>query len=221
MLMSLREGGLAQCGEGLDTLTRRYWDAICSYVRVEWSTANDEAEDLTQEFFLWLVQTEVLKRYAPDRGSFRSYLKGLLRNFRRHERRAAHAKKRGGGKALLSLDHDHADEPVDPRTLEAERAFDAAWVGIVTKRALDRIRERIGADTLRWRIYAGYDLEPEEGRPTYAALAERLGIKSTDVRNHIFAVRERLREAIRLELSDTVANERDLEKEWRLCVDPS
>ena len=51
-------------------------------------------------------------------------------------------------------------------------------------------------------------------KPTYAALAEKLGLKETIVRNYLFEVRERLRGEIRAELAQTVSSAEQLEEEW-------
>jgi hypothetical protein len=47
-------------------------------------------------------------------------------------------------------------------------------------------------------VYAAYDLTG--GRPTYASLGRDLGISETEVRNHLFAAREEIRDEIRKEL---------------------
>lgn len=76
---------------GMETLCRRYWAPICSYARTAWARTDEDALDLTQDFFTWLLETDVLARFEPDRGSFRHYMKGLLRNFSRNAAHAARA----------------------------------------------------------------------------------------------------------------------------------
>ena len=53
--------------------------------------------------------------------------------------------------------------------------------------------------------------------PSYTLdrVGEQLGLKASDVRNHLFAVRERLRTEIRGELRETVSNPDQLESEWK------
>ena len=65
----------------LETLSRRYWKPVYSFIRVGWAKSNEDAKDLAQEFFLWLLEGEALKRYDVARGGFRSFLKALLRRF--------------------------------------------------------------------------------------------------------------------------------------------
>src|SRR5436309_796860 len=66
---------------GFEELGRQYWKPIYRYARVAWAKSNEDAKDLTQAFFLWLMEGDALDRYLPGRGSFRSFLKALLRHF--------------------------------------------------------------------------------------------------------------------------------------------
>lgn len=210
-------------GAGLDELCRRYWKPIYCYVRQGFRKSNEDAKELTQAFFLWLVDGEVLTKYAADRASFRFYLKGLLRNFVRNDAQALRRLKRGGGARTLALPDDDVralDEMLpDPKAASPEEAFDRAWVGELIERAVDRVRAAAagGGDSLeavRFRVYEAYELGPPGAQPTYAQVAEALGLSASDVRNHLFAVRERVRAEIRRELRETVASPDQLDSEW-------
>ena len=87
-------------------LIERYWRPVYWALRADSSVAANEARDLTQEFFIRLLDGHVIATVDPARGSFRSYLKGALRHFLLNELRDARAQKRGGGRKLLSLDFD-------------------------------------------------------------------------------------------------------------------
>ena len=63
-------------------------------------------------------------------------------------------------------------------------------------------------------VFEAYELASGE-QPTYAELAEQLGVPKHTVRNHLAAVRERVRDAMRVALRDTVATGAQLEDEWR------
>ncbi len=212
----------AERREGMEKLCRRYWEPIFSYARAAWAPTEEDARDLTQDFFTWLLETDVLVRFEPARGSFRHYMKGLLRNFSRNAAQAARALKRGGGKVIVPLDEALAPALADGRRAEAEAAFDRAWVAEVMKRAVERARENLatGKRAKQWRVFEEYDLVAEKDRPTYAALGERHGLKESDVRNALYAIREKVRDEVRAELRDTVSDPRDLEDEWRRVVGP-
>lgn len=210
-------------GAGLDALCRRYWKPIYCYVRQGFRKSNEDAKELTQAFFLWLVDGEVLTRYVPAQASFRFYLKGLLRNFLRNDAQALRRLKRGGGALRVALPDDDVralDELLpDPKATSPEEAFDRAWVGELIERAVERVRADAAAqadslDAVRFRAYELYELGPPGSQPTYAQVAERLGVSTSDVRNHLFAARERVRAEIRRELRETVSSPDQLDAEW-------
>lgn len=201
--------------EGLEELCRRYWKPVYHYLRVGWARSNEDAKDLTQAFFLWLLEEEErVKRYEPGRAAFRTYLKSLLKHFVQDHDKAAHRLKRGGGVRLLDLDGPMALP--DPKAADPEQAFDQAWLAELMGRAVDRVRERFRSSgrEAQVRVFEEYGLSQDGERPTYAALAEKLGLKEGDVKNHLFAVREEIRKEIREELSRMTAGPRELEEEW-------
>lgn len=219
LIQRLRDPASPEYRAGLETLCERYREPIQQYAGRAWATKDLDAQDLTQEFFLWILEKDVLARYEPGRGSFRLYLKGLLRNFGRNARQAARARKRGGGVAPLSLDALDAAEPEDTRVSAADSAFDGAWINEVTRRAVARVRDKLSPErAVQWRVFEAYDLHEAAERPTYGALAEAHGVKESDVRNYLFSVRGKVRDAIRAELCDTVASRHELESELRLVL---
>lgn len=219
LVSRLRDSDPASRNAGIEKLCTRYWKPVYQYVRIAWARTNDDAKDLTQAFFVWLFEGEVLAKYAPERGGFRGYLKGLLRNFIADQDKAVRRLKRGGGVKRIPLDDDFAslqDVLADPRAADPEKAFDLAWKKELLDTALTRVRERhaAGDRAIQFRVFEEYDLSASGASPTYAEVAERLGIKESDVRNHLFAVRERLRSEIQAEISETVADLGELQEEW-------
>ena len=67
---------------------------------------------------------------APEKGKFRSFLQKSLSNFLNNERDRASAKKRGGGKTIISIDAE-AEETRHPvelaDTSDPFRLFDRRW----------------------------------------------------------------------------------------------
>lgn len=200
----------------LETLCRRYWAPIRQYARAAGASDENDADDFTQEFFVWLFDRSVLERYALERGSFRNFLKGLLRNFGRNYRRARRSRTRREGTPL------EPEAPVtDERLDAAERAFDRAFLDEVLARAVERLRARsaTGPRALEWRVFEGYDLAPADARPTVAELAAKHGITEARVKNYLHAVRTLLREEVRVVLMETVATRDELEEEWRRATE--
>ncbi len=187
--------------EAVAALADRYWKPVYHWLRMSYGKSNDEAKDLTQAFFLWLLERDLLGKFEPKRCSFRTYLKGILRNFAGNEHQALLRLKRGGGLKAVPLDAELG--VADPSVKDPEKAFDQAWMNELVARAVTRVRERFAA---RQRIvpflaFEAYDLSPEP--PTYAEVAAKLGAKESDVRNWLFEVREQVRAEVRAELRDS------------------
>jgi hypothetical protein len=90
----------------------------------------DDARDLTQGFFLHLLEHKTLTHIDPSRGKFRSFLLGSLQNFLTLEATRARCLKRGGAIEFVFLDAKSAEdryqlEPLD--TLMPEMMLVGRW----------------------------------------------------------------------------------------------
>lgn len=181
----------------LEEFCRRFWKPVYSYARVAWGKRNDDAKDVTQAFFLWLVEGDALSKFQPACGSFRSYLKLLLRNFLYTREEATARLKRGGGATFVPISEDLAPDSDDP-----EKAFDRAWMTEVLRRAIERTRRRFEGRQAMFRVFEEYELSG--ANRSYGEVAAKLGLKESDVRNHLVAVRKELRAEVMAELGETV-----------------
>ena len=199
---------------GLEELCARYWKPIYRYIRIAWRKSNEDAKDLTQAFCLWLVEGEAVRKYEADRGSFRAFLKTLIKHFVLHQEEALHRLKRGGGVAIHAL--ETVDSPEGAAGLDPDREFDASWRVEILTRAVATVRRRFQEDgrELKFRVFEAYDLGSAAGTPTYAELGERFGVKPSDVQNYLASVREDVRTEIRRELAETTSSREELEEEW-------
>lgn len=204
---------------GLEELCRRYWKPVYFYYRLAWRKSNEDAKDLAQAFFAWLLEGEALAKYAFDKGGFRAYLKTLLKRFVQHEDQARQRLKRGGAARVLELDGE-ADwvrtALSDPRAQDPEAAFDLAWRKTLLGEAVERVRRRMaeGDRAMKFKVFEAHDLCPPEARPLSAALAERFGLKEGDVRRYLFEVRHEIRAEIRADLERVSSGPEELEEEW-------
>jgi hypothetical protein len=206
---------LADRKEAVRALAVKYWEPIYWYIRAKWSKGAEDSKDLTQAFLVWLLEGDALQKYSADRGSFRNYMKMLLKGFVGHHEEGLRTLKRGGGALHLPLAGLETVLP-DPRESDPERAFNRAWVAELTRRAIERVRLQFGSPerAMQFRVFEAHDLVPRESRPSYAALAKALGLREDDVRHALAKVRESMRVALRTELADLVGSDEDLEKEW-------
>lgn len=203
----------------LEELCRRYWKPIYSYIRIAWAKSNEDAKDLTQAFFLWIFETPDLSRFDRSQGSFRTYLKTLLRSFVGHQEQALHALKRGGAVRIISLEGvapELRELASDPQTTDPDRIYHQVWKVEVIQGCLARVRDRCESSgrALAYRVYSEYALSDQGSRPTYADLARRHGISERDVETHLTAVRREVREEMRAEIARQAGNPQAAHEEW-------
>ena len=200
---------------GLEELCRRYWKPVYSFIRIGWAKSNEDAKDLTQAFFAWLLEGDVLSRYQKERAAFRRFLKALVKGFLSETHRASKRIKRGGETKFLRFDdEDCSFEEVlaDPRAADPEKAFDQAWLVALMKHAVDRVRGRFQA--AQFRVFEEHALSQEATRPTYAEIATRLGMKESQVHDTLVAVHRELRKEIQVEIARQTGSQEEFEEEW-------
>ncbi len=201
-------------------LVKAYWRPVYKHIRVRWQKSNEDAKDLTQGFFARAFEKDVFAAFDPEKGRFRTYVRSCLDNFLTNTAVAQKAQKRGGGLAPLSLDFADAEEELAASAIvvesSAEDVFDREWarslVHAATKTLAEELEERGRA--VPYQVFVRYDLAGDtDERPTYAALAEELGIKSSDVSNYLNASRKRFREIVLDTLRELTASEEEFRLE--------
>jgi len=211
--------------EALAELCRTYWEPVFLVVSRR-GYPIQEAQDLTQDFFLMILETNWLKHADEHRGKFRSFLLKSVQNFLGHARERSHAQKRGGKLEFISL--ERTTQPasrlcVAPETLETlppERLFDLRWAATVVDKALGRLREECESHG-RLRLFETLSshLAAERGDVSYARLAADLGIDEAMVKKQLHNLRQRYRWLLRDEVAHTVERAADVDDEIRyLCA---
>jgi RNA polymerase sigma factor (sigma-70 family) len=213
---------VAAAGEGeqpraaLAELCQAYWYPVYAFLRRRGNSA-DDASDLTQEFFGELLEKSYLADADPERGRFRSFLLTAVSRLASKQRDKAAAAKRGGGRKLLSLDFDDGEaryqrEPAHQET--AERIFERRWALTLLERTLGALREQHAAagklplfDALKSFLTADADA------PAVRTVAEQLGMTEGAVKVAVHRLRQRYRELLRAEISQTVAGQADVDGE--------
>ncbi len=220
------ENGEQQAREALAELCRTYWRPIFSFV-CRRGHSSEDAQDLTQDFFVMILESNWLRQADESRGRFRSFLLKSLQNFLNHAAERKQARKRGGGLQFVSWDEWMADAPseltVTPQSLESmppERLFDLRWAAAVVEQALRRLREECEAKgRLRLFEVLSKHFITERGDISYAELASSLGIAETMVKKQLHNLRQRYRWLLREEVAHTVDNPADVDDEIRhLCA---
>ena len=210
----------------LAELCRIYWKPVFSFIWRRGSSRED-AQDLTQDFFAMVLQTNWLRHADATRGRFRSLLLKSVQNFLIDAFDRKDARKRGGGIRFLSwhdwstdaaVDHSLADAAQS--ALPAERLFDFRWASTVVEQALTRLGEECERNG-RLRLFTALrpHLIAERSELSYVELAERLGVPSHVVKRQLHNLRQRYRRLLRDEVGRTVRDPDDVDEEIRyLCA---
>jgi RNA polymerase sigma factor (sigma-70 family) len=212
--------------DALAELCRTYWRPIFSFVRGRGYSIED-AQDLTQDFFVTILKNDWLQHADRNRGRFRSLLLRSLQNFLINAAEKSHTRKRGGGAEFVSW-HDwmseaSSDLSTPAATLESlppERLFDLTWATTVVEHALQRLREECESKGKLWLFQTLSPLLTDErDEVSYAKLSAELGIADTAVKKQLHNMRQRYRSLLRAEVSQTVENPADVDDEIRyLCA---
>ncbi len=207
----------------LESLARRYQGPAEVFLRAALGVGAERARELFQGFFAWMLETGFLERADPGRGSFRAFLKLALRRYALDEFRRDAAGKRGGARGALTLDREHETELADRGASRPEELLDRAWRAELVREALERTRGELESEgrALVHAVFRDYYLAPGQ-EVDYRALAERHGITTTDVSNHLMRAKRVYRARLRALVLDTVrsAGELDEELRWLLGEEP-
>ena len=71
-------------GEAFAQLCQVYWYPLYAFVRRK-GHSQQEADDLTQAFFAWLLEKNLLATVDPAKGRFRAFLLAAMNRFLAHE----------------------------------------------------------------------------------------------------------------------------------------
>jgi DNA-directed RNA polymerase specialized sigma24 family protein len=199
----------------LERLCQVYWYPIYAYLRRR-GFDRHAAKDLTQGFFLYLVKKNLVQAADPEKGRFRSFLLGSLKNFVSNEEGRERALKRGGDKQLISLDEELAEgryihEPKDDRS--PEKLFDRRWALTVLDEAGRRLEKEFKeADAEREFAELKSFLNSDRGL-AYAELSARLNRSEVALRSTVSRMRRRFRELLAEVIRETVSDPAQVEAE--------
>jgi RNA polymerase sigma-70 factor (ECF subfamily) len=191
----------------LESLCQRYWKPVHAHIRSR-GLPPEKCEDLTQDFFLHVMQSGLLHRASPQMGKFRSYLLGSLRYFLAHDAERNAAQRRGGGLQQAELTDDIAAVEAD------DTAFDREWALSTLESALSETRHATmaarGEDG--WNVLKRF-LPGSGESPAYQTAAGLLGMSLAALKSEVFRLRQAFRDALRRTVGATVATPEELDQE--------
>ena len=229
-VLAARSDDPAERSRALEAIAAAYWKPIYKYVRIRWGKSNEDAKDLTQDFFAKLFEKEYLDAFDPAKARLRTFLRVCADRFVANEAKAAGRLKRGGGAVHVSLDFDaaetelqragsHLQLPASPESMDEflEKEFIRSLFGI----ALEKLRRECESrgKQIHFRLFEIYDLEGD-GSPkaSYAELAKEFKIAPTDVTNYLAFARREFRRIALDSLREMTASEDEFRREARALL---
>jgi len=191
----------------LAALCDAYWQPVFAYLKHRGHRV-EEAEDLTQGFFVHVIAHRVLEQAAPERGRLRSLLLTSLVNFVSNQQARSRAKKRGGPYTTAThVRHDGEEsaslEPSDGLT--PETIYERQWAVTLLRRVLRELREELTEDG-KGPVYDALKnhLLGDAAAAGYREAAAALHISEANARVTVFRLRRRYRELLSQEVARTL-----------------
>ncbi len=209
-------GGESESGQrALAELCRVYWFPIYALVRARGVDA-EQAKDLTQDFFVKLIERRLVEKARRERGRFRHFLGTAVKNFLTDEWHKSRAVKRGGGVDMVPLDGEEAERRWNEMAEASapDTQFDRNWALQILAEAARRFEEEsVGTgqvEILRVLQRCGDPLAP-----SLAEEAARLGMGVNTLKSRLHRARARHAQIIREVVAETVSTPAEVESELR------
>ena len=229
-VLGVKSRDAAERRRSFETLVAAYWKPVYKYVRIRWRKSNEDAKDLTQGFFLRVMEKDYLAPYDPAKGRFRTFLRTCLDGYLANQHQAEGRLKRGGRAIHLSLDFETAEgelSRIDVAAPESlDRYFEEEWVRSLLGLAVEALSRECTARgrEVAFDLFERYDLRDDDAdRLTYADLGRELGLPVTKVTNHLAFARREFRRLLLEQLREITASDEEFRLESRalLGIDPS
>ncbi|HXY24566.1 MAG TPA: sigma-70 family RNA polymerase sigma factor [Candidatus Acidoferrum sp.] len=209
----------------LEALCAAYWKPVYKYIRLRWSRPSEEAQDLTQGFFVEVLERELLEKFDPGKSRLRTYLRVCVDSFVSNQQKAGRRQKRGGGIPHVALDFAAAEEELggaamDPTAIPSPESldefFEKEWVRSLFGLSVEDLRQ-FCADRERersFKLFEAYDLEGDD-KVSYEQLAKEFSISVTDVTNALAWARREFRRIALERLRELCSSEEEFQREAR------
>jgi RNA polymerase sigma-70 factor (ECF subfamily) len=215
-------GDSPEAKAALSDLCGAYYAPVMDYIQHH---APDEhsARDLTQEFFARFLAKHGIDAVNPQRGRFRSYLLGAVKNFLSDVSKHDHRLKRGAGRSMEHIDAGTDTSPglqlPDENAPSPDREFDRKWTLTLLDRSLDKLaREHQAAGKSdRFEAFKPW-LTGDSENLAQADVGVRFGMNEGTVKVAIHRLRRRFREIIKDEIGQTVGNPDQVEQELQCLL---
>lgn len=222
LVLAAAEEDPERAKRAMEWLCSRYWYPIYANIR-HFGNAPSDAEDLTQGFFEFAIESQLIQKARRERGRFRNFILSSLNNYLHGRHNRASALKRGGSVQFLSLDDFHveqllANEPEEYNGATTS-AFDRRWAVTLIHRGMESLRTEF-AKGKRQEIHDALIpyLTVNPTMADYEQISAELEMEPGTIRVSMFRLRRRFGEILRREVAQTVAEPDEVEDEIRYLL---
>lgn len=222
--MRAAQSGSPEGEAALANLYRIYWFPLYTFARRRGHSPHD-AQDLSQGFFMDLVERGTLRLVDQLKGKFRSFLLVSFQNYLSVEARRARRLKRGGAAEFVSLDMEGAEEHYlsdAAQCLTPEKLFDAQWAMRLLRQAMTRLQEEynVCGKGTTFDALKGFLSEDEtKNAQSNEKLAKLLGVKAASAKTVVHRFRKRYSVLVREEIARTVSDPAEIDEETHALCD--
>lgn len=216
VLQARRDSGDRQ--KALERLFTVYWPPLYGYLRRRGHSPQD-AEDLAQGFFVYLMEGDFLDRTDPSKGRFRGYLIGALKRYLGTHYERQSALKRGGEAQFTSWTSDRVENEfaeLEHPQLDPSEAFEKNWALTLLAQCLQRLeREQTEVGKAKQFVVLKPFLSATPTPGEYDVAARTLGTSRTTVAVWVHRLNIRYGEIVRSEVASTVDDPADVKEEMQ------
>lgn len=208
MVNVCRTGDPENRRRALETLCLAYWYPLYAFAR-RLGHRREEAEDLTQGFFHYLLERDLFSSASQEMGKLRTFLLTIFQRYIGDVRDRDHALKRGGGQEIFSLDALEAERRYGSEPAEAatpQELFDRNWALSVLDGALKELgdSERRAGKGESFTLLEPFLSPLAVAEGSYPATASALGMSEEAVRKMVSRLRGKFRDCLRHQIAATL-----------------
>lgn len=217
-LEAVRGGNSAARNEAMNDIAERYRHPVLMYI-LQWGHDPEQAEDLTQDFWVKIIEEQCLAKADPGRGRFRNFLVASLKNFLKNQHRADQAKKRRPENGMICLEEMSTDDaslllPAGHPT--PDQVFQRDWRCELIRYVLSCVEVECQSQLDHFKLFREFVVLPNlenSRRPSQAELAEQYGLTEKEVANRIMTVRRKFKRLLRPAIAEYAGSEQEIEEE--------
>jgi RNA polymerase sigma factor (sigma-70 family) len=208
----------ARAREALAELCQAYWQPVYACIR-HYGNSSHDAEDLTQEFFLRLLNGKRLEHLDQAKGRFRAYLLVTLQNFLRDRWRRRWTWRRGRGTKVIPFDAQEGENlyaQLPALNDTPQSLYERQWALTVIENALRQLKIELAAAQMGT-LFEHFDaiLSATTTQFPYQATARALNLTPGALHGALYRWRRRFQALMREEIARTVLTTAEVEDELR------